>query len=53
MAGVTLHDRQREVQVFKTRILIAAVFCVLGILLLVMRLLILQVFHHDVFSTLS
>jgi penicillin-binding protein 2 len=53
MAGVTLHDRQREVYVFKTRVLIAAVCCVLGMLLLAIRLLILQVFHHDVFSTLS
>jgi penicillin-binding protein 2 len=53
MAGVSLHDRHLELQVYKNRVVIAAAFCLLAILILVVRLFILQIVDHDVFSTLS
>jgi penicillin-binding protein 2 len=53
MAGVSLHDRHLELQVYKNRVVIAAAFCLLAVLVLVVRLFILQIVDHDVFSTLS
>jgi penicillin-binding protein 2 len=53
MAGVSLHDRHLELQVYKNRVVIAAVFCLLAVLILIARLCILQIADHDVFSTLS
>ncbi|HEX5057005.1 MAG TPA: penicillin-binding protein 2 [Gammaproteobacteria bacterium] len=53
MAGVSLNDRHLELQVYKNRVVIAAVFCLLAVLILIIRLLILQIVNHDVFSTLS
>ncbi|HEY3486520.1 MAG TPA: penicillin-binding protein 2, partial [Gammaproteobacteria bacterium] len=53
MAGVSLHDRHLELQVFKNRVVIAGVFCLLAVIVLIIRLIILQIFDHDVFSTLS
>lgn len=53
MAGVSLHDRHLELQVYKNRVVTAAAFCLLGVLILIVRLFILQIVDHDVFSTLS
>jgi penicillin-binding protein 2 len=53
MAGVSLNDRHLELQVYKNRVVIAAAFCLLAVLILIVRLLILQIVNHDVFSTLS
>jgi penicillin-binding protein 2 len=53
MAGVSLHDRHLELQVYKNRVVIAAACCLLGVLILVVRLFVLQIIDHEVFSTLS
>src|SRR5690349_5170517 len=53
MAGVSLHDRHLELQVYKNRVVVAAAFCLLAVLILVVRLFILQIVGHDIFSTLS
>jgi penicillin-binding protein 2 len=53
MAGVSLHDRHLELQVYRNRVVIAAVCCLLAVMLLVVRLFVLQISQHDVFSTLS
>src|SRR5688572_1351145 len=53
MAGVSLHDRHLELQVYKNRVVIAAAFCLLAVLILIVRLFILQIVNHEVFSTLS
>lgn len=53
MAGVSLHDRHLELQVYKNRVVIAAAFCLLAVLILIVRLFILQIVDHGVFSTLS
>jgi penicillin-binding protein 2 len=53
MARVSLHDRHLELQVYKNRVVIAAAFCLLAVLVLVVRLFILQIVDHDIFSTLS
>lgn len=53
MAGVSLHDRHLELQVYKNRVVIAAACCLLAVMILVVRLFILQIVDHDVFSTLS
>lgn len=53
MAGVSLHDRHLELQVYKNRVVIAAAFCLLAVLILIVRLFILQIIDHGVFSTLS
>lgn len=53
MAGVSLHDRHLELQVYKNRVVIAAACCLLAVLILIVRLFILQIVDHNVFSTLS
>lgn len=53
MAGITLKDHFRETQMFNIRAVVALVFCVLAVLTLVVRLFVLQVMHHDIYTTLS
>ncbi len=50
---LTLHDRQHELRVFKSRAIFAAIVCLLVVGILVSRLMYLQVVGHEVFSTLS
>lgn len=52
-SGIYLADRQLEQRVFRFRALIAALVCLLAVLVLVVRMIYLQVVHHEVFSTLS
>lgn len=52
-SGITLHDRQHEVGVFRFRAVIAGAVCVLILLVLAARMIYLQVVSHELFSTLS
>ena len=50
---VKLNDPQQESRIFRNRAIVAAVACLLIICILVLRLIYLQVIHHDTYSTLS
>ncbi len=50
---ITLNDRQQELYLFKSRAVVAGALCIAAVMLLMLRLLYLQVIHHQVFSTLS
>lgn len=52
-ARIRLHDRQYELNIFRSRAVFAGVVCVFIMLSLVARLIYLQVVNHELFSTLS
>lgn len=52
-ARIRLHDRQYELNIFRSRAVFAGVVCLFVMLLLVARLIYLQVVNHELFSTLS
>ncbi|MBN1378289.1 MAG: penicillin-binding protein 2 [Gammaproteobacteria bacterium] len=52
-ASIYLADRQYEQRVFQFRALIVALICLFLLLVLAVRMIYLQVVHHDMFSTLS
>ncbi|HEX7025886.1 MAG TPA: penicillin-binding protein 2 [Gammaproteobacteria bacterium] len=52
-ARIRLHDRQYELNIFRSRAVFAGAVCVCIMLLLLGRLIYLQVVNHELFSTLS
>lgn len=52
-ARIRLHDRQYELNIFRSRAVFAGVVCAFIMVLLVGRLIYLQVVNHELFSTLS
>jgi len=52
-AGITLKDHFRETQMFNIRVALALIFSLVMILVIIIRLIFLQIFDHDLYTTLS
>ena len=52
-AGITLKDHFRETQMFNIRVALALIFSLGMILVIIIRLIFLQIFDHDLYTTLS
>jgi penicillin-binding protein 2 len=52
-SSIYLADREHEQRVFRFRALVAVLICVFLLLVLAIRMIYLQVVHHDMFTTLS
>jgi len=52
-AGITLKDHFRETQMFNIRVVLALIFSLAMILIIIIRLIYLQIFDHDLYTTLS
>ena len=53
VARIRLHDRQYEINIFRSRAVFAGLVCVLIVITLAIRLMYLQIVNHELFSTLS
>ena len=53
MPAITLKDHFRETRMFNARVVVSLIFSMLLIFIIVIRLVYLQIFDHDVYTTLS